>query len=134
MLSYQDFLSRKRHFAAKGGQCNLQELHFRADRKLQERESKGSSMGHKRRSEQFLFRYTNFRDILVAPGLLYGVFVERTAAGNVMFRCSGRNHTITHMGGRDRAPEAMLGGGGEDDHSDDEDACGVDEEPLYILE
>ena len=108
----QRFHSNKKHFAAKGGQYDLQALHHGQDR-----QAGGGGRPGRRRIDQFHFRYQPFRDIHVRAHLVnkswlagrtdgtgssmtaeYGEWI-RIEDGVVKFLTSGDNMSVTLVGG-----------------------------------
>ena len=101
----QDFLSRKRHFAETGGQYNLQLMHYKEECK----KDKGERTNY--RAENFLYRYSQFRNIKVKKSLVsalwrsglegrYGEYIKETVDNVtgitwVTFEVAGSNHTVT---------------------------------------
>ena len=94
----QDFLSRKRHFAAKGGQIDLQEMFYRDEHK--------HDRASRRRQSQFLFRFAPFRTIKVRSALVSGhwksgisatyrdLITEDDDGLYTIFHCGGNNDTV----------------------------------------
>jgi hypothetical protein len=101
----QEFLSRKRHFAAKGGQPDFQEMFMRQH--LKRRVGRRST---KFRSASFTFRYSAFRDIwlkkeLSSPRWLSGIMLGRyrdliseqvlDGVTYIVFATAGLNSNVT---------------------------------------
>ena len=95
----QDFLSRKRHFAAKSGQIDLQEMFYRDEHK--------NDRASRRRQSQFVFRYAPFRAIKVRSALVSGHWIAGISSTYrdlitedddmlyTTFHCGGNNDTVT---------------------------------------
>ncbi len=105
----QEFLSRKRHFAAKGGQPDFQEMFMRQQYR--------GSIGRRRtkfRSASFTYRYAPFRDIWLRKELCSAVWYEGIRHGRyrrliseqvfegvtyVVFATNGPNRNVTIIHG-----------------------------------
>jgi hypothetical protein len=103
----QDFLSRKRFFAAVGGQINLQTMHYKSN-------ERGKRV--RNRMEKFALRYSNFRDIWLRADLasipwVTGLMQEFPEHVN-MQSIGGQSYYVFLCGGGNECVTTSVGGAG----------------------